>query len=51
VQKPLSYFRSNSLFVYFKLDGLPGFARDFNCQLCLYLSLSLSLPSISPKPN
>ena len=42
-----------------KLVGLPGFARDFYCQLCLYfyfslspcISVFLSLPSITPKPN
>jgi hypothetical protein len=33
-----------------ELVGLPGFARDLNCQLCLYVSLFLFL-SISPKPN
>jgi hypothetical protein len=44
---------------HYKLVGLPSFAWDFYCQLCLYVSLflclsisvSLSLPSISPKPN
>jgi hypothetical protein len=28
---------------YYKLVGLPGFARDFNCQLCLFVSLSLCI--------
>ncbi len=48
---------SIKLLFYMKLVGLPSFAWDFYCQLCLYVSLylclsvSLSLPSISPKPN
>ncbi len=29
--------------LYKLLDGLPGFARDFNCQLCIYVSLFLYL--------
>ncbi len=35
---------------YKSLVGLPGFVWDFYCQLCLYVSLFLSL-CISPKPN
>ena len=40
-------------FFYCTLVELPGFARDFYCQLCIFvcLSISLTLPSISPKPN
>jgi hypothetical protein len=30
-------------YYYLLLVGLPGFARDFNCQLCLYVSFSMSL--------
>ncbi len=48
-----AHFRLVKLFYYIRLVGLPGFAQDFYCQLCIFvcLSISLSLPSIPPKPN
>ena len=46
-------FQTISLYIllYKLLVGLPSFAWDFYCQLYLYASLSLGLPSVSPKPN
>ncbi len=54
---PVWDFKMTYLWFYLKLVEIPGFARDFYCQLCLfvsmslYLSVSLFFPSISPKPN
>ncbi len=55
----VSWYRSKWCFgSYYVLVGLPGFARDFYCQLCLfvsisslYLSVSTFYLSISSKPN